>query len=326
MEPTRPRLCGRTALLEVFPWSLRAPGPPAVWSATKPATTTGSAASGSPPVKGQYFENVSPVNGQVVHRGRPVHRRGCRSGAGRRPRGRAGLGQDLAPERAVILNKIADRIEQNLEKIAVAETWDNGKPVRETLNADIPLAIDHFRYFAGAIRAQEGSLSQIDEDTVAYHFHEPLGVVGQIIPWNFPILMAVWKLAPALAAGNAVVLKPAEQTPASIMLLMDIIGDLLPPGVLNIVNGFGVECGKPLASSNRIRKIAFTGETTTGRLIMQYASENLIPVTLELGGKIPNVFFADVGPSETPSTTRRSRASTCSPSTRARSAPARPGR
>ena len=156
------------------------------------------------------------------------------------------------------------------------------------------MAVDHFRYFAGAIRAQEGSLSQIDEDTVAYHFHEPLGVVGQIIPWNFPILMAVWKLAPALAAGNAIVLKPAEQTPASIMLLMDIIGDLLPPGVLNIVNGFGVECGKPLASSNRIRKIAFTGETTTGRLIMQYASENLIPVTLELGGKSANVFFADV--------------------------------
>ena len=203
-------------------------------------------------------------------------------------------GKTAPAERAVILNKIADRIEQNLEKIAVAESWDNGKPVRETLNADIPLAVDHFRYFAGVIRAQEGSLSQIDEDTVAYHFHEPLGVVGQIIPWNFPILMAVWKLAPALAAGNAIVLKPAEQTPASIMVLIDIIGDLLPPGVLNIVNGFGVECGKPLASSKRIRKIAFTGETTTGRLIMQYASENLIPVTLELGGKSANVFFADV--------------------------------
>jgi aldehyde dehydrogenase len=246
------------------------------------------------PVKGQYFENVSPVNGQVF----------CE--VARSTQGDVDLALDAAheaapawgktspAERAVILNKIADRIEQNLEKIAVAESWDNGKPVRETLNADIPLAVDHFRYFAGCIRSQEGSLSQIDEDTVAYHFHEPLGVVGQIIPWNFPILMAVWKLAPALAAGNAIVLKPAEQTPASIMLLMDIIGDLLPPGVLNIVNGFGVECGKPLASSNRIRKIAFTGETTTGRLIMQYASENLIPVTLELGGKSANVFFADV--------------------------------
>ena len=180
-------------------------------------------------------------------------------------------GKTSAAERAVILNKIADRIEENLESIAVAEAWDNGKPIRETLNADIPLAVDHFRYFAGAIRAQEGSLSQIDEDTVAYHFHEPLGVVGQIIPWNFPILMAVWKLAPALAAGNAVVLKPAEQTPASILYLMSLIGDLLPAGVLNVVNGFGVEAGKPLASSNRIAKIAFTGETTTGRLIMQYA-------------------------------------------------------
>jgi len=166
--------------------------------------------------------------------------------------------------------------------------------VRETLAADIPLAVDHFRYFAGSIRAQEGSLSQIDDDTVAYHFHEPLGVVGQIIPWNFPILMATWKLAPALAAGNAVVLKPAEQTPASILYLFSLIGDLLPPGVVNIVNGFGVEAGKPLASSNRIAKIAFTGETTTGRLIMQYASQNLIPVTLELGGKSPNIFFSDV--------------------------------
>ena len=194
----------------------------------------------------------------------------------------------------MILNKIADRIAENLEEIALAESWDNGKPIRETLNADIPLAVDHFRYFAGAIRAQEGSLSEIDDDTVAYHFHEPLGVVGQIIPLNFPILMAVWKLAPALAAGNAVVLKPAEQTTASIMYLMSLIGDLLPDGVLNVVNGFGVEAGKPLASSNRIAKIAFTGETTTGRLIMQYASQNLIPVTLELGGKSPNIFFSDV--------------------------------
>src|SRR5687767_5962217 len=185
-------------------------------------------------------------------------------------------------------------MEANLEMLAVAESYENGKPVRETLAADLPLAIDHFRYFAGAIRAQEGSLSELNHDTVAYHFHEPLGVVGQIIPWNFPLLMATWKLAPALAAGNAVVLKPAEQTPASIMLLMDLIGDLLPDGVLNVVNGFGVEAGKPLASSSRVRKVAFTGETTTGRLIAQYASQNLIPATLELGGKSPNIFFEDV--------------------------------
>ncbi len=185
-------------------------------------------------------------------------------------------------------------MEQNLQMLAIAEAWENGKAVRETLAADIPLAIDHIRYFAGSIRAQEGGVSQIDNDTVAYHFKEPIGVVGQIIPWNFPILMAVWKLAPALAAGNCVVLKPAEQTPASILLLMDLVGDLLPAGVLNVVNGFGVEAGKPLASNKRVGKVAFTGETTTGRLIMQYASENLIPVTLELGGKSPNIFFADV--------------------------------
>jgi len=203
-------------------------------------------------------------------------------------------GQTSTTERANILNRIADRIEENLELLAHAETWDNGKPIRETLNADIPLMADHFRYFAGAVRAQEGSLSEIDKDTIAYHFHEPLGVVGQIIPWNFPMLMAAWKLAPALAAGNCVVLKPAEQTPASILVLMEVIGDLLPAGVLNVVNGFGVEAGKPLASNPRIAKIAFTGETTTGRLIMQYASQNLIPVTLELGGKSPNIFFADV--------------------------------
>jgi len=203
-------------------------------------------------------------------------------------------GKTSAAERAVVLNKIADRIEANLESIALAESWDNGKPMRETLNADIPLAVDHFRYFAGAIRAQEGSLSEIDDDTVAYHFHEPLGVVGQIIPWNFPVLMAVWKLAPALAAGNAVVIKPAEQTPASVLYVISLIADLLPAGVVNVVNGFGVEAGKPLASSDRIAKIAFTGETTTGRLIMQYASQNLIPVTLELGGKSPNIFFSDV--------------------------------
>jgi aldehyde dehydrogenase len=185
-------------------------------------------------------------------------------------------------------------MEANLNLLAVAETIDNGKPIRETTLADIPLAIDHFRYFAGCIRAQEGSIAQIDKDTVAYHFYEPLGVVGQIIPWNFPILMATWKLAPALAAGNCVVLKPAEQTPASILVLMELIQDLLPPGVVNVVNGYGLEAGKPLASSDRIAKIAFTGETTTGRLIMQYAAQNIIPVTLELGGKSPNIFFEDV--------------------------------
>jgi aldehyde dehydrogenase len=192
------------------------------------------------------------------------------------------------------MNQIAQRMEDNLEMLALAETWDNGKPIRETMAADMPLAVDHWRYFAGCIRAQEGTISEIDHDTVAYHFHEPLGVVGQIIPWNFPILMATWKLAPALAAGNCVVLKPAEQTPASILVWAELVGDLLPPGVLNIVNGFGLEAGKPLASSSRVAKIAFTGETTTGRLIMQYASQNLIPVTLELGGKSPNIFFADV--------------------------------
>lgn len=245
----------------------------------------------TPPVKGQYFENVTPVTGKMF----------CevaRSTAGdielaldAAHKAKDQWGKTSPAERAVILNKIADRMEENLEMLAVAETWDNGKAIRETLNADLPLAIDHFRYFAGVIRAQEGTLSQIDDDTVAYHFHEPLGVVGQIIPWNFPLLMATWKLAPALAAGNCVVLKPAEQTPASIMVLMELIADLLPPGVVNVVNGFGVEAGKPLASSSRIAKIAFTGETTTGRLIMQYASQNLIPVTLELGGKSPNIFF-----------------------------------
>jgi aldehyde dehydrogenase len=246
------------------------------------------------PVKGEYFENISPVNGKVfceIARGTAEDIDAALDAA---HAAAPAWGKTSVAERAVVLNKIADRIEENLEMLAVGETWDNGKPVRESLAADLPLAVDHFRYFAGAIRAQEGHLSQIDEDTVAYHFQEPLGVVGQIIPWNFPILMAVWKLAPALAAGNAVVIKPAEQTPASIMLLMELIADLLPAGVVNVVNGFGTEAGAPLASSNRIRKIAFTGETTTGRLIMQMASQNLIPVTLELGGKSPNVFFEDV--------------------------------
>lgn len=236
----------------------------------------------TPPVKGQYFDNVTPVTGQVFTQAARSSAEDIELALDAAHAAKDAWGQTSATERANILLKIADRIEQNLEKLAVAETWDNGKAVRETLNADIPLAIDHFRYFAGALRAQEGALSQIDNDTVAYHFHEPIGVVGQIIPWNFPILMAVWKLAPALAAGNCVVLKPAEQTPVSIMVLVELIGDLLPPGVLNVVNGFGLEAGKPLASNPRIGKIAFTGETTTGRLIMQYASQNLIPVTLEL--------------------------------------------
>jgi aldehyde dehydrogenase len=247
-----------------------------------------------PPAKGQYFTNPSPVTGQVfceVARGTADDVEKALDAA---HAAAPGWGRTSPTERANILNKIADRMEQNLEKLAVAEAWENGKAVRETLAADIPLAIDHFRYFAGAIRAQEGTAGELDEDTVAYHFHEPLGVVAQIIPWNFPILMAVWKLAPALAAGNAVVLKPAEQTPASIHYLFSLIGDLIPAGVVNIVNGFGVEAGKPLASSSRVAKVAFTGETTTGRLIMQYASENLIPVTLELGGKSPNIFFEDV--------------------------------
>ncbi|GAB3751956.1 aldehyde dehydrogenase family protein [Yimella sp. RIT 621] len=247
-----------------------------------------------PPKKGEYFDNYAPQTGQVftqVGRGTAEDIEAALDAA---HNAADSWGRTSATDRSNILLKIADVMEANLEDIAVIESWDNGKAVRETLAADIPLAIDHFRYFAGALRGQEGSISEIDENTIAYHFHEPLGVVGQIIPWNFPILMAVWKLAPALAAGNAVVLKPAEQTPWSILKLAELIGPLLPPGVLNIVNGFGTEAGKPLASSPRIAKIAFTGETTTGRLIMQYASQNIIPVTLELGGKSPNIFFDSV--------------------------------
>jgi len=246
------------------------------------------------PAAGRYFENTSPITGKVVCEVARSDAQDVEKALDAAHAAREAWGRTAPAERARILLKMADRMEENLDLLALAETWDNGKPIRETTHADIPLAIDHFRYFAGCVRAQEGSISEIDHDTVAYHFHEPLGVVGQIIPWNFPILMAVWKLAPALAAGNCVVLKPAEQTPASVLVLAEIIGDLLPPGVLNIVNGFGLEAGKPLASSPRIAKIAFTGETTTGRLIMQYASQNLIPVTLELGGKSPNIFFADV--------------------------------
>ena len=247
-----------------------------------------------PPVDGQYFDVITPISGRAFTQA-------ARSGAADIERALDAAhaaadawGKTAPAERAGILLKIADRIEQNLEKLAYAETCDNGKPIRETLAADIPLAADHFRYFAGCLRAQEGALSEIDENTVAYHFHEPLGVIGQIIPWNFPILMAAWKLAPAIGAGNCVVLKPAESTPVSIMVLAELIGDLLPKGVLNIVNGFGREAGVPLATSTRIAKIAFTGSTATGRLIGQAAANNLIPATLELGGKSPNVFFEDV--------------------------------
>jgi aldehyde dehydrogenase len=246
------------------------------------------------PVKGQYFDVITPITGKP-------YTKAARSTAEdidlALDAGHAAFpkwGKTDAATRSNILLKIADRLEANLELLAYAETVDNGKPIRETLAADIPLAVDHFRYFAGALRAQEGGISEIDENTMAYHIHEPLGVVGQIIPWNFPILMAAWKLAPALGAGNCVVLKPAESTPVSILVLMELIADLLPPGVLNIVNGYGREAGLPLAQSKRIAKIAFTGSTSTGRVIAQAAANNLIPATLELGGKSPNVFFADV--------------------------------
>ena len=247
-----------------------------------------------PPVKGLYFENITPVTGKPFTEIARSNAEDIDKALDAAHAAKDAWGKTPAAARSVVLNKIADTIEANLQDLAIAETWENGKSVRETMAADLPLAVDHFRYFAGVIRAQEGGISEIDENTVAYHIQEPLGVVGQIIPWNFPILMAVWKLAPALAAGNCVVMKPAEQTPWSILKLVELIGDLLPAGVLNIVNGFGVEAGKPLASSPRIAKIAFTGETTTGRLIMQYASANLIPVTLELGGKSPNIFFDSV--------------------------------
>ena len=246
------------------------------------------------PLAGQYFDNTSPVNGQVICQIARSQKEDVDLALDAAHKAAPAWGRTSVTERALILNRIADRMEQHLPALAEAETWDNGKPIRETTAADLPLAIDHFPYFAATIRAQEGTHGELDQDTVAYHFHEPLGVVGQIIPWNFPLLMATWKLAPALAAGNCVVIKPAEQTPASILVWMELIADLLPPGVINIVNGFGLEAGKPLASSSRIAKIAFTGETTTGRLISQYASQNLIPVTLELGGKSPNIFFEDV--------------------------------
>ncbi|MDO5679549.1 MAG: aldehyde dehydrogenase family protein [Pelistega sp.] len=247
-----------------------------------------------PPVEGQYFEDIAPITGEVLAKVARSTAADVEKALDAAHAAKASWNRSSPAERASVLLKVADRMEQNLEKIAVCETWENGKPVRETLAADIPLAIDHLRYFASAIRTQEGGISEIDENTVAYHFQEPLGVVGQIIPWNFPLLMAIWKIAPALAAGNCIVMKPAEQTPVSILYLMELVGDLIPPGVLNIINGFGVEAGKPLAQNPRIAKIAFTGETSTGQLIMQYATENIIPVTLELGGKSPSIFCADV--------------------------------
>ena len=246
------------------------------------------------PVTGQYFDVVTPVNGQVYTQAARSNEADVELALDAAHAAADKWAKTSVTERSNILLKIADRLEQNLEMLAYAETVDNGKPIRETLNADIPLAVDHFRYFAGCLRGQEGSLSEVDENTVAYHYHEPLGVVGQIIPWNFPILMAAWKLAPALGAGNCVVLKPAESTPISILVLAELIADLLPPGVLNIVNGFGREAGMPLATSKRIAKIAFTGSTATGKVIAQAAASNLIPATLELGGKSPNIFFADV--------------------------------
>ncbi len=256
------------------------------------------------PKSGKYFENISPTSGKVICEVPRSNAEDIDFALDAAHKAAPAWGKTGPAERANILLKIADRIEENTEKLALAETLDNGKPIREGFAADIPLTVDHFRYFAGAIRAQEGTIGNIDGmqsgggnsalGMMAYHYPEPLGVVGQIIPWNFPILMAAWKLAPALAAGNAVVLKPAEQTPFSINVLMEVIGDLLPAGVANIVHGYGVEAGKPLASSKRVKKVGFTGETTTGRLILQYASENLIPVTLELGGKSPNIYFKDI--------------------------------
>ncbi len=246
------------------------------------------------PVKGQYFENITPVTGEVICEVPRSSAEDVDLALDAAHKARDAWGRTSVTERSNILLKIADRIEANLEMLAVAETWDNGKAVRETINADIPLAADHFRYFAGCIRAQEGTMGEIDETTVAYHFHEPLGVVGQIIPWNFPILMAAWKLAPALAAGNCIVMKPAEQTPVSILKVIEVIADLLPPGVLNIVNGYGREAGQALGTSTRIAKIAFTGSTPVGSMIMKYAADNIIPSTVELGGKSPNVFFEDI--------------------------------
>src|SRR6202789_1263820 len=246
------------------------------------------------PESGEYFDNVSPIDGKVFTQSARGNARDIEKAIDAAHTAFALWSKTSATYRSNVLLKIAQVVEDNLERLAVIETIDNGKPIRETRAADLPLVVDHFRYFAGVIRSEEGTISEHDETTVSINLHEPIGVVGQIIPWNFPLLMATWKLAPALAAGCCVVMKPAEQTPTSIMCLMELIGDLIPPGVLNIVTGFGPEAGKPLASSPRVQKVAFTGETTTGRLIMQYASENLIPVTMELGGKSPNIFFESV--------------------------------
>jgi aldehyde dehydrogenase len=247
-----------------------------------------------PPVKGRTFADISPIDGTKLCDIARSDAEDVEHALDAAHAARDGWGRTAPAQRARVLDRIADRIEENLELLAYAETIDNGKPIRETRGADVPLAADHFRYFAGCIRAEEGSLAELDNDTVAYHFKEPMGVVGQIIPWNFPLLMAAWKLAPALVTGNCSVIKPASDTPLSLAVLMDLIGDLLPPGVLNVVNGHGSEVGAPLASSPRIAKVSFTGETTTGRQIMQYAAENLIPSTMELGGKSPNIFMADV--------------------------------
>jgi aldehyde dehydrogenase len=271
-----------------------APGTPGAKVPFKPAYDNFINGKFVAPVKGQYFDVITPITGKPYTKAARSGPEDIELALDAAHAASDKWGRTAPAERANVLLNIADRLEQNLELLAYAESVDNGKPIRETLNADIPLTIDHFRYFAGCVRAQEGALSEIDENTIAYHFHEPLGVVGQIIPWNFPILMAAWKLAPAIGAGNCVVLKPAESTPISIMVMAELIADLLPPGVLNIVNGFGREAGMPLASSKRIAKIAFTGSTGTGRVIAQAAATNLIPATLELGGKSPNIFFKDI--------------------------------
>ena len=246
------------------------------------------------PVKGQYFDNISPVNGQAFCSIPRSSEEDINLALDAAHAAKAAWGASSVTERSNLLLKMADVMENNLEALAVAETWDNGKAVRETLNADIPLCVDHLRSYAGCLRAQEGGISELDNNTVAYHIHEPLGVVGQIIPWNFPLLMAIWNLAPALAAGNCVVLKPAEQTPATILMLMELVGDILPAGVLNVVNGYGEEAGNALATSKRIAKIAFTGSTPVGEHILKCAADNLIPSSVELGGKSPNVYFADI--------------------------------
>jgi aldehyde dehydrogenase len=271
-----------------------APGTPGASVAFKPRYENWIGGEWIKPVKGEYFDNVSPVNGKSFTEAARGTAEDIELALDAAHAAAPAWGKTSPAERAAVLNRIADRIDANLELLAVAETWDNGKPVRETLAADIPLAADHFRYFAAAIRSQDGDHAELDGDNVAYQFHEPLGVVGQIIPWNFPILMASWKLAPAIAAGNAIVLKPAEQTPVSILVLMELLADIVPAGVINVVNGFGLEAGAALAASTRIRKIGFTGSTPVGRLILKAASANIIPTTVELGGKSPNIFFDDI--------------------------------